>query len=323
MFRIDETAFPLPAIALAKAGGEKGTSMSSEGSAPVTVDRLRAMKERGERITMLTAYDYPTAVLVDEAGVDVILVGDSLSMVVLGHKTTLPVTLDEMLHHTRAVSRGVGRALVVGDMPYGSYHLSREDSVRSAVRFLKEGGATAVKLEGGRKRLDTVGALLDAEVPVMGHVGLTPQSVNKLGGYKVQGKAVEEGVAILEDALALEAAGCFAVVLESVPTELARIITERLRVPTIGIGAGSGCDGQVLVFHDLLGMSGMRPKFLRVYAELGEEIRKAVRAYCEDVRTGAFPDDETEAYHMGTEAAGAVRNAVRPARPRPGWAANS
>jgi len=281
------------------------------------------MKERGERITMLTAYDYPGALLLEEAGVDVLLVGDSLSMVVLGHETTLPVTLDEMLHHTRAVSRAARRALVVGDMPFGSYHVSPGQAVESALRFVKEAGATAVKLEGGRKRLDTIRAILDAEIPVMGHVGLTPQSVNRLGGFRVQGKAPDDAVGILEDALALEEAGCFAVVLESVPAELARVITGQLRVPTIGIGAGSGCDGQVLVFHDLLGMSDLRPKFLRVYADLGEEIRRAVRRYCEDVRSGAFPDDEREAYHMDPEAARAVRDAAEPPKPGKGWATGS
>jgi 3-methyl-2-oxobutanoate hydroxymethyltransferase len=250
-----------------------------------------------KKITCLTAYDYPTARLLDEAGVDVILVGDSLGMVVLGHENTLSVTVDEMLHHTRAVRRGARRALVVADMPYGSYHSDTAESLRNAVRFVKEAGAEAVKVEGGERRLELIARLTEAEIPVMGHVGLTPQSVNALGGYRVQGKTPDAAEQLLRDARAVEAAGAFAVVLEAVPRELAAKITRDLRIPTIGIGAGPDCDGQVLVIHDLLGLTfSQTPKFARQYAHVGEIISSAVRAYCEDVRSGAFPSD-AESYH--------------------------
>ena len=250
-----------------------------------------------KKITCLTAYDYPTSRLLDEAGVDVLLVGDSLAMVVLGHESTLPVTIEEMLHHTRAVRRGTKRALVVADMPYGTYHGDAADSVRNAVRFVKEGGAEAVKIEGGERRLELISRLTEAEIPVMGHVGLTPQSVNALGGYKVQGKTQNAAEQVLRDARAVEAAGAFAVVLEALPRELAAQITEDLEIPTIGIGAGPDCDGQILVVHDLLGLTfGQIPKFARQYANVGEVIAKAVREYCADVRSGAFPSD-AESYH--------------------------
>jgi 3-methyl-2-oxobutanoate hydroxymethyltransferase len=250
-----------------------------------------------KKITCLTAYDYPTSRLLDEAGVDVLLVGDSLAMVVLGHESTLPVTIDEMLHHTRAVRRGTKRALVVADMPYGTYHGDLSDSVRNAVRFVKEGGAEAVKVEGGERRLELISRLTEAEIPVMGHVGLTPQSVNALGGFKVQGKTQNAAEQVLRDARAVESAGAFAVVLEALPRELAAQITEDLRIPTIGIGAGPDCDGQILVVHDLLGLTfAQPPKFARQYANLGELISGAVREYCADVQSGAFPSDK-ESYH--------------------------
>jgi 3-methyl-2-oxobutanoate hydroxymethyltransferase len=250
-----------------------------------------------QKITCLTAYDYPTARLLDEAGVDVILVGDSLGMVVLGHENTLSVTVDEMLHHTRAVRRGTRRALVVADMPYGSYHADTAESLRNAVRFVKEAGAEAVKVEGGERRLELIARLTEAEIPVMGHVGLTPQSVNALGGYRVQGKTPDAAEQLLRDARAVEAAGAFAVVLEAVPRELAAKITRDLRIPTIGIGAGPDCDGQVLVIHDILGLTfSQTPKFARQYAHVGEIISSAVRAYCEDVRSSGFPSD-AESYH--------------------------
>jgi len=283
----------------------------NSGNGKVTVPDLlqRKSKPAGshpqtERITCLTAYDYPTARLLDEAGVDVILVGDSLGMVVLGHETTLPVTLDEMLHHTRAVRRGTRRALLVADMPYGSYHTDTAESLRNAVRFVKEAGAEAVKIEGGERRLELISRLTEAEIPVMGHVGLTPQSVNALGGYRVQGKTPGAAEQLIRDARAVEASGAFAVVLEAVPRELAAQITQELRIPTIGIGAGPDCDGQILVLHDLLGLTfNQTPKFARQYANLGEIITSAVREYCTDVRSGGFPSD-AESYHAPQAAKG-------------------
>jgi len=283
----------------------------NSGNGKVTVPDLLQRKTRAagshpqtERITCLTAYDYPTARLLDEAGVDVILVGDSLGMVVLGHETTLPVTLDEMLHHTRAVRRGTHRALLVADMPYGSYHTDTAESLRNAVRFVKEAGAEAVKVEGGERRLELISRLTEAEIPVMGHVGLTPQSVNALGGYRVQGKTPGAAEQLIRDARAVEASGAFAVVLEAVPRELAAQITQELRIPTIGIGAGPDCDGQILVLHDLLGLTfNQTPKFARQYANLGQIITSAVREYCTDVRTGGFPSD-AESYHAPQAAKG-------------------
>src|SRR5436309_3450847 len=274
------------------------------GNGKITVPDLLERKTQAagspsnfQKFTCLTAYDYPTARLLDEAGVDVILVGDSLGMVVLGHESTLPVTIDEMLHHTRAVRRGTRRALVVADMPFGSYHAELSESVRNAVRFVKEAGAEAVKVEGGERRLELIARLTEAEIPVMGHVGLTPQSVNALGGYRVQGKTADAAEHLLRDAHAVEASGAFAVVLEAVPRELAAQITKELRIPTIGIGAGPDCDGQILVVHDLLGLTfGQTPKFARQYANVGETISKAVREYCKDVHGGMFPSDG-ESYH--------------------------
>ena len=280
--------------------------VANTGNGKITVPELLQRKslaaDSSKKIISLTAYDYPTARLADEAGVEVILVGDSLAMVVLGHESTLPVTVEEMLHHTRAVRRGTRRALVVADMPYGSYHAGIDESVRNAVRFVKEGGAEAVKVEGGERRLELIARLTEAEIPVMGHVGLTPQSVNALGGYRVQGKTTDAAERLLRDARAVEAAGAFAVVLEAVPRELAAQITRDLRIPTIGIGAGPDCDGQILVLHDLLGLTfSSTPKFARQYANVGEVISKAMREYCEDVRSGGFPSD-AESYHSGQPA---------------------
>jgi len=266
----------------------------------VTVPAIRAMK-RVQRIGMLTAYDYPTAKIADAAGTDIILVGDSLGMVVLGYPDTLSVTVEDMVHHTRAVVRGTQRALIVGDMPYMSYHVSIEESVRNAGKFIRA-GAHAVKIEGGKpQRIRTVEAILDAEIPVMGHIGLTPQSVNIVGGFKLQGKNADDARRLLDEAVALDRAGCFSIVLECVPEELAALITERVSIPTIGIGAGPACDGQVLVFHDLLGLyDGHTPKFVRRYANTGEEMRKAIAKYLEDVRSGRFPDGASESFHMSS-----------------------
>src|SRR5712692_4752898 len=281
----------------------------NSGNGKITVPDLLQRKtqaagspSKSERITCLTAYDYPTARLLDEAGVDVILVGDSLGMVVLGQESTLSVTIEEMLHHTRAVRRGVRRALVVVDMPYGSYHTDLANSLHKAMRFVKEAGAEAVKVEGGERRLELISRLTEAEIPVMGHVGLTPQSVNALGGYRVQGKTADAAEQLIRDARAVEAAGAFAVVLKAVPRELAAQITRELRIPTIGIGAGPDCDGQILVVHDLLGLTfGATPKFARQYANVGEIILNAVREYCGDVRRGGFPSDG-ESYHAAQTA---------------------
>jgi 3-methyl-2-oxobutanoate hydroxymethyltransferase len=237
----------------------------------------------------------------DAAGSDIILVGDSLGMVVLGYPDTLSVTVDDMIHHTRAAVRGAAQALVVGDMPYLSYHLSVEESVRNAGRFI-QAGAQAVKVEGGRpSRIRAIEAILDAEIPVMGHIGLTPQSVNAMGGFKLQGKNLDDARRLVEEAQALDQAGCFSIVLECVPSELAAMITERVSVPTIGIGAGPACDGQVLVFHDLLGMyDGHKAKFVRRYANIADDMRAAVEHYLADVRDGSFPDNETESFHAAS-----------------------
>jgi len=258
----------------------------------VTVPELRSVREIGRKIVMLTAYDYPTARILDAAGIDVLLVGDSLGNAVLGYESTLPVTMEEMLHHTRAVARAARRALVVGDMPYMSFQTGRRDAIRNAGRFLKEGGAAAVKIEGGRKRAGLVRALLDAEIPVMGHIGLTPQSLHLMGGYRVQGKKPEQARALIDDAVALEAAGAFSLVLEGVPETVGRAVTGAVGIPTIGIGAGRFCDGQVLVFHDLVGLGeGAPPRFVRRYANVGEQIAAAARRFIGDVRDGTFPSD--------------------------------
>ena len=267
----------------------------------VTVPSLRAMKGH-RRIVMLTAYDFPTARAVDTAGTEVILVGDSLGMVVLGYPDTLTVTMEEMLHHLRAVARGTSQALVIGDMPYLSYHVSIEESVRNAGAFIRA-GAHGVKVEGGKpSRIKTIEAILDAEIPVMGHIGLTPQSLNAFGGFKVQGKSTDDGKRLIDEAMALDQVGCFSLVLECVPAELAAFITEKISIPTIGIGAGPACDGQVLVLHDLVGLyEGHTAKFVRRYAEVGSAIRDAVGRFAEDVREGRFPDVATESFHMGTD----------------------
>ncbi|HVH27013.1 MAG TPA: 3-methyl-2-oxobutanoate hydroxymethyltransferase [Vicinamibacterales bacterium] len=262
--------------------------MSNE-TGRVRVPDFLKMKRRAQKITVLTAYDATMARLFERAGIDALLVGDSLGMVVLGHETTLPVTLEAMIHHTSAVSRGTERALVIADMPFLTYQVSVSDAVHNAGRLLKEGGAAAVKVEGGRPMVDVVRRLVDVGIPVMGHVGVQPQSVHKLGGYLKRGTVPQDGDAILADAEALEQAGVFAVVLESISAELARTITARLSVPTIGIGAGPDCDGQVLVSYDMLGLFDHTPSFVKVYARLGEEIVTATEAYIDDVRAGRYP----------------------------------
>jgi len=266
----------------------------------ITAPAIRAAKG-SRRIGMITAYDYPSGKIADAAGADIILVGDSLGMVVLGYPDTLSVTVDDMLHHVRAVARGSQHALIVGDMPYLSYHVSVEESVRNAGRFI-QAGAHAVKVEGGKaSRIKTISAILDAEIPVMGHIGLTPQSVNALGGFKLQGKNADDARRLIDEALALEQAGCFSLVLECVPAELGAFITERLTIPTIGIGAGPRCDGQVLVYHDVLGLyDGHTPKFVRKYAQIGAEMQSALERFLGDVRSGAFPND-AESFHGTSE----------------------
>lgn len=270
---------------------------NSQAVSKVTVPAVLDRKFSGEKLTCLTAYDYSAARLVDEAGVDIVLVGDSLAQTMLGYDSTIAVTLDEMLHHLKAVRRGVHRALLVGDLPFGSYHVSHEQGLAGAIRFMKEGGAEAVKLEGGRKRARLVRELVDAQIPVMGHIGLTPQSINALGTYQVQGKTLDGAAEMVTDAEALEDAGAFAIVLEGIPRELASIITRRLRIPTIGIGAGPDCDGQILVFHDLVGLSYTpQAKFVRSYVNLRETLHEAVSRFRSDVERGCYPDDR-ESYH--------------------------
>jgi 3-methyl-2-oxobutanoate hydroxymethyltransferase len=254
---------------------------------------LREKTAKHQPITMLTAYDYPTALAIDNAGLDVILVGDSLGMVVLGYENTLPVTMDEMIHHCRAVARGARFALLVGDMPFLSYQISAEEALRNAGRFLQEGRMDAVKLEGGRERLAAVEAIVGAGIPVMGHLGLTPQSIHQLGGFRAQGKTASAAQRLVEDALALEAAGCFSLVLESIPARLGQLVSERLTIPTIGIGAGPHCDGQVLVTHDLLGLfDRFTPRFVKKYADVHGEMARAFAAYKKDVEASVFPAPE-------------------------------
>lgn len=275
----------------------------------VTILDLQTKYREGQPITMMTAYDYPSARLADQAGLDIILVGDSLGMVVLGYETTVPVTVEEMLHHCRAVARGARRAFLVGDMPLGSYEASDADAVRNAVRFLKEGHMDAVKLEGGREMASRVAAIVRAGIPVMGHIGLTPQSVSALGGFRVQGRTAAQARKLLDDALALQEAGCFSIVLEAIPDRVAREITRALDIPTIGIGAGPHTSGQVLVFHDVVGLfERFVPKFCKQYARVGEVIRQALEAYREDVvqrrfpapeHTYTIPDEEFEAFVSG------------------------
>jgi len=272
--------------------------MSEKPVIPVTIPLLREKKERGEKIVALTAYDYPLARIIDQAGVDLILVGDSLGMVVLGYENTIPVTMDEMIHHTKAVTRAVRRALVIGDMPYFSFHQTEDLTIANASRFLKEAGARGVKIEGAsKKRLRLIEAMVEADIPVMGHVGLTPQSIHHFGQYRLRGGEAAEARRIIEDALNLEKAGVFAVILECVPQELGKAITARLKVPTIGIGAGRHCDGQILVFHDMAGLSiGFYPKFVKKYADLQAVIGAAVRKYADEIKGGVFPDD-SHSYH--------------------------
>jgi len=268
----------------------------------LTAPAVRARKGSGNPLVMVTAYDAPGARVADEAGVDLILVGDSVAMVVLGYDDTLQVTVDDMAHHVAAVARPRPRPLIVGDLPWMSYHVSVEDTVRNAARLVKA-GAQSVKLEGGRKRLPMVEAIVGAEIPVMGHIGLTPQSVHAMGGFKVQGKEASAALALVDDAKALEAAGCFSVVLEGVPDQVARMVTDAISIPTIGIGAGPHCDGQVLVFHDVLGLEDrIIPKFVRRYASLKADGTAALAAFADDVRTRRFPSDE-ESYHLSGEVA--------------------
>jgi 3-methyl-2-oxobutanoate hydroxymethyltransferase len=270
--------------------------VQSARSRSLTAPDIAAAKG-GEPLVMVTAYDAPSARVVDGAGVDMILVGDTLAMVVLGYDDTLQVTTDDMAHHVGAVARTRPHALIVGDLPWMSYHVSREETVRNAAALIRA-GAGAVKLEGGRKRLDAISAILDTEIPVMGHLGLTPQSIHAIGGFKVQGKQLDAARRIVDDAVALAEAGCFAIVLECVPDGVARMVTDAVAVPTIGIGAGRHCDGQVLVYHDLLGFEDrMRPRFVRRYAELGSAATDAVRCFARDVRAGHFPSSD-ETYHM-------------------------
>lgn len=279
--------------------GEKGQKMTEAKFPKITIPYLHAKKQRREKIVALTAYDYPSAKIVDEAGIDVILVGDSLGMVVLGYENTIPVTMEEMIHHTRAVTRAAQRPLIVGDMPYFSFHMSVDETVRNASRFLKEAGAQAVKIEGATpKRLKLVETLVDAEIPALGHVGLTPQSIYHLGQFKVKGKEIAEARKIIQEAENLEKAGAFGIVLECIPMELAREITHRINIPTIGIGAGPYCDGQILVFHDLVGYAnGYLPKFVKKYADIHGVLNSALAAYAGDVREGKFPDD-SHSYHI-------------------------
>ncbi|MGA3053249.1 MAG: 3-methyl-2-oxobutanoate hydroxymethyltransferase [Candidatus Korobacteraceae bacterium] len=272
----------------------------------ITSSTLLEKKQRKETITCLTAYDCPSARLVDEAGIDMVLVGDSLGMVMLGYENTLPVTMQEMLHHTRAVRRGVKRAFLVADMPFASFHVTQRDALRNAARFIKEAGAEAVKIEGGEKRSRLVERMVEAEIPVVGHIGLTPQSLHAMGGYKVQGKTLQAVEQLMRDAIALERAGVCCIVLEGIPREVAGMITRELEVPTIGIGAGPECDGQVLVFHDLLGLTFAPPaKFVRRYADLASVIGNAVVAFKDDVKAGGYPSD-AESYHLPKETLSAL-----------------
>jgi 3-methyl-2-oxobutanoate hydroxymethyltransferase len=259
----------------------------------ITVNQIKEMKPKGEKLAMLTAYDYSTAKLVDEAGIPLILVGDSLGMVVLGYESTIPVTMEEMLHHTKAVARGTKRAMVIGDMPFMTYHISVDDALRNAARFIQEGSAQAVKLEGGVTVAEKVKRIVECGIPVMGHIGLTPQSIHQFGGFKLQGKTPEAAARLLEDARALEQAGAFAIVLETIPTQLARIITAKVNIPTIGIGAGPDCDGQVQVINDILGSyADFVPKHAKQYVKLTDIIRSAITQYQDEVIAGAFPTEK-------------------------------
>jgi 3-methyl-2-oxobutanoate hydroxymethyltransferase len=276
----------------------------------ITTSSLKEKKLRREAITCLTAYDYATARLVDEAGIDIVLVGDSLAQTMLGYENTLSVTIDEMVHHTRAVRRGVKRALLLADMPYGSYHVSADEAIRNAARFVKEAGAEAVKIEGGSKRADLIRQIIDAEIPVAGHIGLTPQSVNVMGGYKVQGKSLAAIEQLMRDAVALDRAGVACIYLEGIPREVAAMITAEVETPTIGIGAGPECDGQVLVLHDLLNLTFTPPaKFVRPYGDAGALITQAVQAFRADVISGQYPSD-SESYHLPKETLAALETVL-------------
>ncbi len=285
----------------------RGRFSSSE---KITIPKIAEKKKKGEKITMLTAYDYPMARIIDQAEVDIILVGDSLANVILGYPNTLPVTMEEMLHHTRAVARGCQRALLVADMPYLSYHIDIKETIRNAGSFIKEGGAEAVKVEGGKKRAEVISRILDLEIPVMGHLGLTPQSIHQMGGYRLQGSTLDKSLTLVEEARLLEKTGVFSIVLEKIPEELAQIITQEVSIPTIGIGAGRFCDGQVLVVHDMLGFfEEFQPKFVRRYANLQQEIGNAVRQFFSDIREGKFPS-EKESYHLSPEIASALKDKI-------------
>ena len=276
----------------------------------ITVASLREKKLRHEPITCLTAYDYPSARLVDEAAIDIVLVGDSLAMTILGYENTLSVTIDEMLHHTKAARRGVKHALLVADMPYGSYHVSPDDAIRNAARFIKEAGAEAVKIEGGEKRAELIRRIIDAEIPVTGHIGLTPQSVNVMGGYKVQGKSLAAVEQLMRDAVALDRAGVACIYLEGIPREVAAMITAEVAAPTIGIGAGPACDGQVLVYHDLLNLTFTPPaKFVRRYGDAAELISHAAQAFRADVLSRQYPSDD-ESYHLPKETQAALETVL-------------
>lgn len=275
-----------------------------------TVTTLSAMKEKGEKISMLTCYDYTTACLMEEAGINAILIGDSLGMTMMGYNDTLPVTVDDIIHHCASVSRGLKDTFLVADMPFMSYQTSVEDAVRNAGRLIKEGHAQAVKLEGGATVCDQIRAIVKADIPVVAHIGLTPQSINAFGGFKVQGKNVTRALQILEDAKAVEEAGAFMVTLECVPEELATLISKELSIPTIGIGAGNGCDGQVLVYQDMLGMfSGLKPKFVKHFANIGEEMKNAFKAYDSEVKSKAFPAEEHN-FAISSEVMNEVRAAA-------------
>lgn len=274
----------------------------------ITTQSLYDKKARHEKITCLTAYDYSSARLVDEAGIDIILVGDSLAMTMLGHENTLSVTMDEMLHHVKAVHRGTKHAFLVADMPYASYHLDTKTALENAARFLKEGGAEAVKLEGGEKRAELVSRMRDAEIPVMGHIGLTPQSVHMMGGYKVQGKTLNAVEQLVRDAVALDRAGAFSIVLEGIPREVAAIVTDEVEAPTIGIGAGPECDGQVLVYHDILNLTFAPPaKFVRRYADAAALVSNALQSFKHDVHAGEYPAD-AESYHLSKDTQAALES---------------
>jgi 3-methyl-2-oxobutanoate hydroxymethyltransferase len=277
----------------------------------ITTASLREKKLQHEPITCLTAYDYSSARLVDEAGIDMVLVGDSLAMTMLGHENTLSVTVDEMLHHVKAVRRGIRDALLIADMPYGSYQVDAKDAIRNAMRFVKEGGAEVVKMEGGEKRVDAIRQIIDAEIPVAGHIGLMPQSVNRMGGFKVQGKTLADIEQLMRDATALDRAGVACIFLEGIPREVADLITNEVSAPTIGIGAGPGCDGQVLVFHDILNLTfGPSAKFVRRYGDAAAEITHAVQAYRADVQSRQYPAD-SESYHLPAETRQALESLLQ------------